>query len=187
VSEGGTLAGLRRLLGTALGLGYLPKAPGTWASLATVLAFGGLLGVEGWGPGLWPRLDGAFSEVGGVGGLVLALGVAVVIKTVVGVWIGGWAEADHGRKDPGSFVLDEVVGQAIPILGLLVLSQPEGATDLAPLPPLGLAVAFVAFRVFDILKPPPVRQVERLPAGVGIMADDVVAGLYALLIVVAVA
>jgi len=75
-----------------------------------------------------------------------------------------------GVKDPGPVVLDEAV--AVP-LALLVV-QPAGRG------PVALAVAFALFRVFDILKPPPVRQFERLPEGLGIMADDqAAAGLAA--------
>ena len=55
-----------------------------------------------------------------------------------------------------------------------------------PLPPVGFAVAFIAFRLFDVLKPPPCRRLEGLPGGLGIMADDVAAGLYATIVVAAV-
>jgi phosphatidylglycerophosphatase A len=73
------------------------------------------------------------------------------------------------KKDPSSVVIDEVAGQLIPLIG-------------APVTWKSLLAAFLLFRVFDILKPPPVRQLERLPQGTGIVLDDVGAGLYALII-----
>jgi phosphatidylglycerophosphatase A len=71
-----------------------------------------------------------------------------------------------GRKDPGIVVVDEVVGQWITLLAL-------------PFTPLTAAAGFVLFRVMDVLKPWPARQLEALPGGVGIVADDVMAGVYA--------
>ena len=74
-----------------------------------------------------------------------------------------------GKKDPSFVVIDEVAGQILPLIG-------------APIAWKSLLAAFLLFRVFDILKPPPVRQLERLPEGAGIVLDDVGAGLYALII-----
>src|SRR6266496_2939404 len=74
-----------------------------------------------------------------------------------------------GLKDPQSVVIDEVAGQWVTLL-------------FAPVSWKTLSVAFILFRAFDILKPPPVRQLERLPEGTGIVIDDVAAGVYALLV-----
>jgi phosphatidylglycerophosphatase A len=74
-----------------------------------------------------------------------------------------------GLKDPQSVVIDEVAGQWIALL-------------FAPVAWKTLLAGFILFRAFDILKPPPVRQLERLPEGTGIVMDDVAAGLYALLV-----
>ena len=73
-----------------------------------------------------------------------------------------------GAKDPGEVVLDEIV--AVPLVF---------GCGLLPMDPPSLLAGFLAFRLFDILKPPPVRQFERLPEGTGIVADDLVAGVYA--------
>lgn len=75
-----------------------------------------------------------------------------------------------GRKDPGLVVVDEVLGQWITLLGAAVHDWKT------------LLVGFVAFRLFDIWKPWPVRQFEKLPDGVGIVADDVAAGVYGALL-----
>ena len=80
---------------------------------------------------------------------------------------------------PGACGLDEVVGQGLALWPVVMQSLHQARTP----PWWWLALAFVAFRVFDIAKPPPVRQAERLHGGVGIMADDVVAGLFAIVVV----
>jgi len=76
-----------------------------------------------------------------------------------------------GIKDPSFVVIDEVAGQMIPLI-------------IAPLRWKYLLVSLILFRCFDILKPPPLRALERLPEGAGIMLDDVGAGVYALLILI---
>ncbi len=90
--------------------------------------------------------------------------------TVVGTWAAHEAERVLGTKDPGAIVIDEVAGMALSVL----LVPPTIAT---------LAVAFLAFRVFDIVKPFPANVAQRLPGGVGVMVDDLIAGIYALLVV----
>ena len=90
----------------------------------------------------------------------------VVIGTVLCVWAADWAARKLGRKDPGCIVSDELAGQ-----WLALLAAP-------PAWPWWLA-AFVLFRAFDIAKPWPMRPLERLPGGLGIVADDLMAGLYA--------
>lgn len=94
---------------------------------------------------------------------------AIVLLCAVGIWAGGIAEAHFGRKDPGHVVIDEVVGQLITLTAL-------------PLTPLGWIVGFFVFRIADIIKPFPARQLEPLPHGLGIMADDVMAGIYSQLV-----
>lgn len=94
----------------------------------------------------------------------LALNVALVL---VGVWAAGRAAHYLGRKDPTVVVIDEISGQQIAFLGLTSASWPH------------LAAAFLLFRAFDIWKPFPVRRLEALPGGWGVMADDWLAGAYA--------
>ncbi len=157
---------LRRWLGTACGPGYLPGAPGTWGSLATLLVVAWLVGVEGWFDGF---LAAPAADAPALLTQQAPFALATLLLFVLGVALGHKAHIDWGRHDPGAFVVDEVVGQLIPLLPLLA----------GPLPPFGAALAFVLFRLFDITKPPPCRWLERLPGGVGIMADDVAAGLLA--------
>jgi phosphatidylglycerophosphatase A len=91
---------------------------------------------------------------------------AVVAVTILGVLAGGRLATTLGAKDPGVVVVDEVAGQWITFLAL-------------PMTPVIAVAGFVLFRVMDIVKPWPARALERLPGGLGIMADDVAAGIYA--------
>ena len=90
----------------------------------------------------------------------------------MGVWSAGKAEKAFGRVDPGEVVIDEIVGQIITFLATPKVSW------------IWLLAGFFLFRAFDIVKPFPARRAERLPGGWGIMLDDVIAGLYALIVLV---
>ena len=87
---------------------------------------------------------------------------------LVGRSLGAWSETYAGGKDPGFFVVDEVIGYLITCLWT------RGPSLLA------LVVAFFLFRFLDVVKPPPARRMERLGGGDGILLDDVVSGLYGL-------
>lgn len=95
----------------------------------------------------------------------LILAVASLVVFIIGVMTSGEMEKIHG-EDPSIVVIDEIVGMWISLLFL-----PKGI--------LIAILAFLFFRVYDIFKPPPARQAERIPRGYGIMLDDVVAGIYA--------
>lgn len=94
--------------------------------------------------------------------------LATLVAALVAIPICDRAGQLLGEKDPGAVVLDEIV--AMPLVF---------GCGLMPLDTTTLVAGFLLFRVFDILKPPPVRQFERLPGGLGIVSDDLVAGLYA--------
>ncbi len=98
-----------------------------------------------------------------------ALGLAAA-ALAAGIPAATRVEREIGKEDPSCVVIDEVCGQWIALAG-------------APLTWKSQIAAFALFRLFDILKPPPVRRLERIPAGAGIMFDDVAAGLYALAVV----
>jgi phosphatidylglycerophosphatase A len=90
------------------------------------------------------------------------------VVTLVGIWAAHRAEGLLGAKDPHAIVIDEVAGMILSVLAF-------------PLTVPVLVVGFLLFRVFDVVKPFPARRSERLPGGLGVMADDLVAGLYALI------
>lgn len=129
-------------------LGCSPIVPGTVGTLGGVLV-AYLLGLTGW----------SFAP---------AALVVCAILYVIGRGLGDWSEAYAGKKDPGIFVVDEVIGYLVTVLWW-------GAPSLT-----ALVVAFFVFRFFDIAKPPPARRLESLGGGDGILLDDVVAGLYGL-------
>ena len=93
-----------------------------------------------------------------------------LLLSFLGIWAAGRAATLLGLKDPGVVVIDETAGLFVTFLGV-----PVGWTSAA--------LAFFCFRAMDILKPPPARQAERLPSGWGIMLDDLMAGVYANLLV----
>lgn len=95
---------------------------------------------------------------------------AAIVITLGGILVSSVVERDSGRKDPGFVVIDEVAGQMIALIGV-------------PLNWKYLLASFILFRSFDIVKPFPLRRLEKFPGGVGIMMDDVGAGLYALALV----
>jgi phosphatidylglycerophosphatase A len=100
----------------------------------------------------------------------LRTGVAIVLAALVmliGIPAATLVSRSSGLKDPQFVVIDEVAGQLVTLVAV-------------PLAWKTFLAGFILFRVFDILKPPPVRQLEALPAGAGIVFDDVAAGLYAL-------
>ena len=144
------LAKLKTALATSCWLGYIPPAPGTVGTLPAVLAYALIAGLA---PDAWQTA------------LLVALLLAACALTV---WLVPWAEERWGTKDPGSFVMDEVAGF---LLTVVLFRVPSIA--------LTAVWAFAATRVFDITKPPPVRQLERLPAGWGVLADDLAASVYA--------
>ena len=99
-------------------------------------------------------------------GLVAFL-VAVVLA---GTWAAHRAERAIGAKDPGAIVVDEVAGMTLTVLPFT-------------LTPAVLAVGFALFRLFDVTKPFPARASQRITGGIGVMVDDLIAGLYALLVI----
>lgn len=151
---------LRKLIVTGLGTGYLPIAPGTWGSAAACGLFALVLGLAG--PNRW---------------ILSAVMAGVVIVGCLGclAW-GRWMREAFGRKDPSQCTLDEWAGQAIALMHV-PLGVGWGQHAIA------IAAAFVAFRVFDITKPPPARKAETFPDGMGVVADDLIAGVYANILV----
>jgi phosphatidylglycerophosphatase A len=151
------------------GVGFIPGAPGTFGSAvgvgiyllvssvsAQVFAAGA---AKGWSPELLASLRMTF---------MLLL---VTVLTIVGVWAASQTEKLLGRKDPAIVVADEVAGQLIAFVFV-----PFNAGWWV------IIAGFVSFRLFDMWKPYPIRRLEMLDSGLGIMADDVLAGIYAAIV-----
>jgi phosphatidylglycerophosphatase A len=146
------------------------KAP-LWAwSVATVCGIGHLRP----GPGTWGSLTAvllwwSLGRLTPVAAQPWIAAAVALIVTIIGIPAATLVARGAGRKDPQQVVIDEVAGQTIALIG-------------APLSWKPLLVGFILFRAFDMIKPPPVRQLERLPEGTGIVVDDIGAGIYALII-----
>jgi len=137
-------------LASAFYIGYIPGAPGTYASAATTLVFFAVYCISSRiAPGIH-------------------LG-AVCLISLIGVLVSRQVSCATGHSDPSFIVIDEVAGQLLTFLFL-------------PVNAWNLVLGFVAFRIFDIWKPFPIRKLESLGNGVGIMADDLLAGVYANLV-----
>jgi phosphatidylglycerophosphatase A len=140
-----------KMVATVFGIGRLHPGPGTWGSVATVL--------------LWALAAYALPPSPSLrASVTVALALLV---TLIGIPAATEVARASGVKDPQFVVIDEVAGQLIALVAV-------------PLRWKTFLLSFILFRVFDIVKPPPVRQLERLPEGTGIVLDDVAAGIYAL-------
>jgi phosphatidylglycerophosphatase A len=143
---------MRKLIATFFGAGLSPIAPGTVGSLfASAVVY---------------LLWSCFKP-----NIQIALVIGLVVACMAALSLGNWAIIHFKKLDPQPFVLDEVAGIFLTNLFL-------------PMPPhwqpiYVIAVAFAAFRVFDIVKPPPVRQLELIPGRWGILLDDLAAAVYA--------
>ena len=138
------------------------------------------LAIATWGVGYLPLIPGTFGSLVGVGIFLLfsqtAVGLIVAILAVTfgGIWAGSRIEELAKRKDPQKVVVDEVAGQLIATLPLAFFMQWSITAVI---------VSFVLFRFFDIIKPYPANKLQELKGGVGIMFDDLVAGVYAAVLV----
>ena len=141
-------------IATFFGAGFLKPGPGTYGSAATVA--------------LW--LIAGFLLHHNTLYLLIATIIALVISVALGIPAATRVAIESGRKDPGFVVIDEVAGQLVALLAV----RPDWPHAL---------LALLLFRFFDILKPPPIRRLEALPGGTGIVVDDLGAGIYALIVV----
>lgn len=148
------------------GVGLLPVAPGTWGSLVGVGLYlvARAASVRDFASGALGTLTATQLESLQTATLL----VLVALLTLAGVWAATRAEKLLGRKDPGAVVVDEVAGQLITFAFVPFASSAWV-----------VILGFMLFRLFDIWKPYPVRRLEALESGLGIMADDVLAGFYA--------
>ena len=142
------------IIATGFGSGYTPVAPGTAGALLATL--------------IWFAYASFISNYAII---MTVTALLVVVFTVLGVWSSGIAEHYWGN-DPKRVVVDEMVG-----VWIALLAVPYDAGWLYG------AAAFVLFRFFDIAKPLGIRKMERFPGGYGIMADDVLSGIYSMIVI----
>ena len=153
----------KRLIATCFGLGWMPVAPGTWGSLPPAIVFGLLMYCCA--PGL---------------ATTIVMAVMLVVGCVACVWCAPASIVATGRQDPGEVVMDEFAAQALTFLAVPLLAP----RNLCGWESLAIAAfGFLMFRLFDILKPGPIRKLERFPAGWGILADDLGAGVVSAVLV----
>ena len=137
------------VVGTFFGAGFFPVAPGTAGSAAALLIY----------LALRPALSGWW------------LIVTAAVLYAPAVWAAGVCERWFKKTDPGQVVIDEVIGQAITLAVIPAAAAGFGGWKL-------WLTGFILFRAFDIAKPFPIRRLEKLPGGYGIITDDVLAGIY---------
>ena len=143
------------LIGTVLGVGHLRPAPGTWGSLVAL-------------PMAWAvHVAGGFP----------ALAMATVVAFAIGIWATSVMTRGQDDHDPSEIVIDEVVGQFIALMPLSYAAWAHGL-DITALWP-GWVAGFALFRLFDISKPGPVGWADRRGDALGVMLDDVIAGVFA--------
>lgn len=150
---------VKRLLTSCFGLGFLPIGPGTWGSIPVAVAFFFLC----------RHTDSPLA-------MVSVMGLFIVAGSIICITMSDAAIAATGRSDPPEVVADELAGQ-----GLTFLSVCFGTINRIPDNRIWLvAVAgFLIFRALDVLKPWPAHDLEKLPKGWGILTDDLMAGVYA--------
>ncbi|MBN2270557.1 MAG: phosphatidylglycerophosphatase A [Sedimentisphaerales bacterium] len=147
-----------RMFTSCFGLGRLPIAPGTWGSIPTAAVFGLLCWL-------------------GTGAAVVSIVMAafVVAGSVVCVKFAPAAIAATGKNDPREVVADEFAGQAVTLVSVpLAMGVGFSAGQIWAVAGIG----FLIFRILDIAKPWPIRKLEKLPQGWGILADDLLAGVF---------
>jgi undecaprenyl-diphosphatase len=138
-------------LTTSFGIGRVPVAPGTFGSLPAVAVYIAL-------------------QYAAPGATIWALAALAAVFSWICVKYGPAVVADCGRKDPGFVVADEVAGQSLTLIGVTLV----GVESIW----ISAALGFVLFRLFDVFKPFPCKQLEKFPGGIGILADDLMAGVY---------
>lgn len=152
---------------TTFGVGYIPGAPGTYGSLVGLLIYHfATFAAESFEHGIAETYR--FSEAQTAAIVNGGVSVALLLFAIAGMWASGRSIALLGDGDPHEAVVDEVIGQLVTFLFVPFLFGWQF-----------ILVGFLLFRLFDIWKPYPLNMLQDLPGGVGICADDIVAGVYA--------
>jgi len=142
---------LKILLGTGFYSGFLPKAPGTFGSLASLVL-------------IYPILQAQN---------IYLLILFALLCSLISLWVSPYFELIYG-SDPGLLVMDEWAGQSLVFLTICLSGMLENDLTI-------LFAGFFLFRFFDILKPMGIKRIQELKGGAGILGDDLLAGLYALI------
>lgn len=142
---------VKLLIGSGFGSGLIPFAPGTWGSLLSLIPIYFLMN----------------------SGNIYLIPAFVLVSALLSLWVSSACEEEWG-EDPGKLVMDEWAGQALTFATIIFTDDLQ--TNL-----LTLAVGFILFRVFDILKPLGINKLQKYDGGVGILLDDLLAGFYALI------
>jgi len=142
------------LLASCFGLGLIPAASGTFGSLPPAIIY---------------MIMGYFQPCDF--GVRIVMGIIVLLFSAVCILLGDKTAKLLGKEDPGEIVADETAGMAL-VFAIVGMAEPSKIC-------MASAVCFALFRFFDILKPWPVRNLEKLPGGWGILCDDLAAGIYA--------
>ncbi|WP_321363922.1 phosphatidylglycerophosphatase A [uncultured Celeribacter sp.] len=151
------------IIATMARVGYMRPGPGTWGSAAAVPLF-------------W-----ILHETLGVPGVL----IGTVVMFIAGLWATGEMTRGMDNHDPSEIVIDELVGMWIALIPVSIGSAMAGAPSTALWP--AWPTAFIAFRLFDIWKPGPIGWADRRGDALGVMLDDVIAGVFAAIVVVVMA
>jgi phosphatidylglycerophosphatase A len=152
---------------STFGVGYIPLAPGTWGSAVGVAIY---LGAQ------WLFAIAAIAVFGGDGritdpfyaGIHAVTCISLLLFSLFGIWASGRSTELLGNSDASQIVVDEVMGQLITFLFIPFTFSWKF-----------ILLGFLLFRLFDIWKPYPIDSLQNLPAGIGVCADDILAGIYA--------
>lgn len=142
---------LKLFIGSGFGSGLIPFAPGTWGSLLALVPIYFILQAENF----------------------YYLPIFVIISSLLTLWVSKHCE-EHWGEDPGKLVMDEWAGQALAFISISLVGNIK--IDL-----FTIALGFVLFRLFDILKPLGINKLQKYKGGLGILLDDLLAGFYALI------
>lgn len=150
---------------TTFGVGYLPLAPGTWGSMVGVAIYL----VAGFLDAIWDwSVEHNLSSAQSTAISYVFMSTALLFLSLVGIWAAARSIELLGNTDPPQAVVDEVIGQ------LITFSFIPFTTSWKL-----ILAGFLLFRLFDIWKPYPIDSLQSLPAGLGVCADDILAGVYA--------
>jgi len=153
---------MKRLLASCFGLGRLPLAPGTWGSLPPTIIFGLMSQMQ------TPAVI-----------ISIVMAALTIAGSIICVRFAPAVIAETGKNDPGEVVADELAGQAVAFLTIPFLGPEIFSTSQIWVITAG---GFLLFRLFDIAKPWPICKLEKLPEGWGVLADDLLAGVYAAIV-----